>query len=276
MREFLVFQSLWAMLDAKGQSALSLGEQIHQITEAGFDGVTGHFWQLQHARELSALARSAGLQVEGQLFPKTVDDLAASLDIASRFGRHHLTLQADVRPRSLKEAITLTEGWQRLAEQVDFPVLLETHRYRLSNDLFFTLDLLAELPDLKLLADLSHYVVGREIPLPPGDDDQAQIETILRRSWGFHGRVASCEQVQVPITFEQHKPWLDLFMGWWRYGIEDWLKRDEVPGSLSFTCELGPPPYAITGRDGRDITDRWEEALLMKDLMRGVWRESSL
>jgi len=273
MREFLVFQSLWAMLDAKGQSPLSLEQQVQQIAEAGFDGVTGHFWQIDEARQLSAIARTSGLQVEGQLFPQTVEDLIPALEIATEFGCHHLTLQADVRPRSLKEAIRLVEGWQRLAEQVDFPVLLETHRYRLSNDLFFTLDLLAEMPDLKLLADLSHYVVGREIPLPPGDDDQAQIETILRHSWGFHGRVASCEQVQVPITFDQHKPWLELFMGWWRYGIEDWLKRDAVPGSLSFTCELGPPPYAITGRDGHDITDRWEEALLMKDMIRGVWRE---
>jgi hypothetical protein len=273
MREFLVFQSLWAMLDAKGQSPLSLEQQISQIAEAGFDGVTGHYWQIDEARKLSAIARSMGLQVEGQLFPRTVDDLKPALEIATEFGCHHLTLQADVRPRTLKEAIALAEGWQRLAEQVDFPVLLETHRYRLSNDLFFTLDLLAEMPDLKLLADLSHYVVGREIPVPPGEDDQAQIETVLRHSWGFHGRVASCEQVQVPITFEQHAPWLKLFMGWWRYGIEDWLKRDDAPGSLSFTCELGPPPYAITDRNGADITDRWEEALLMKAMIREVWQD---
>ncbi|WP_268796451.1 sugar phosphate isomerase/epimerase family protein [Pseudomonas huanghezhanensis] len=273
MREFVVFQSLWAMLDAQGQSPLSLEQQLEQIAEAGFDGVTDHFWQKDEARKLSRVAHSLGLQIEGQLFPKTIDDLKPALDIASEFGCHHLTLQADIRPRALKEAITLIEGWQRLAEQVDFPVLLETHRYRLTSDLLFTLDILAEMPDLKLLADLSHYVVGREMPLPPGEDDQAHIETILRNSWGMHGRVASCEQVQVPITFAQHRPWVDVFMSWWRLGIADWLQRDQVSGSLSFTCELGPPPYAITDRHGRDITDRWQEALLMKDSIREVWRE---
>jgi hypothetical protein len=271
--KLVVFQSMWAMQNEQGLLPSSLEHQLTQIAEAGFDGITDHYFEPMAARRLSALARTLGLQIEGQLFPKTVDELQPVLEIASEFGCHHLTIQADSRPRTLQQAIHLIEGWQRLAEQVDFPVLLETHRYRITNDLHFTLDILKEMPDLKLLADLSHYVVGREIPLPLAADDQAQIETILHNSWGFHGRVASCEQVQVPISFEQHRPWLELFQGWWRYGMEDWLIRGDFTGSLSFTCELGPPPYAITGRDGRDITDRWEEALLMKDLIRHIWSE---
>jgi len=38
-------------------------------------------------------------------------------------------------------------------------------------------------------------------------------------------------------------------------------------------CELGPPPYAITAPDGCELTDRWEEAQDMRDIVRGVWRE---
>lgn len=270
-RAFVVFQSMWAMQNAQGILPTPLERVLTQIADAGFDGITDHYVEPVAARELSRLASGLGLQIEGQLFPKTVDDLKPALEIASEYGCHHLTIQADARPRGLKEAVALVEGWQRLAEQVDYPVLLETHRYRVTNDLHFTLDLLRELPDTRLLADLSHYVVGRELPLPPGEEDQQQIETILRNSWGFHGRVATCEQVQVPISFEQHKPWVELFSAWWRYGIEDWLGRDSVSGSLSFTCELGPPPYAITDRFGRDMTDRWEESLLMKELARHIW-----
>ncbi|MFK3795758.1 sugar phosphate isomerase/epimerase family protein [Pseudomonas sp. NPDC088444] len=274
-REFVVFQSMWAMQNEQGALPSPLEAQLTKIAEARFDGVTDHFYEPVAARELWRLASALGLQIEGQLFPKTVDDLQPALDIASQYGCHHLTIQADVRPRTLKEAVTLIEGWQRLAEQVDFPVLIETHRYRITNDLHFTLDLLKAVPDMKLLADLSHYVVGREMPAVPGADDQQQIETILRHSWGFHGRVASCEQVQVPISFEQHRPWVELFSRWWTLGIEDWLRRDRVHGSLSFTCELGPPPYAITDRFGRDITDRWEESLLMKMLIKGIWEPVS-
>ncbi len=185
MREFLVFQSQWAMQDHRGQCDLPLEAQVEKIAAAGFDGITDHFWVAPHAARLHAAAKAQGLRIEGQVFPRTVDDLAAAIDVASRYGCHHLTLQADVRPRTLKQAIELIEGWQRLAEQVDFPVLLETHRYRLTNDLLFTLDILAEMPDLKLLADLSHYVVGRELPELATAEDDEQIHTILRHSWGF-------------------------------------------------------------------------------------------
>ncbi|MBT2372665.1 sugar phosphate isomerase/epimerase family protein [Pseudomonas fluorescens] len=273
MSEFLIFQSLWAMQDHRGHCELPLQAQLEKIAAAGYDGITDHFWDARHAASLHAGAKAYGLQIEGQVFPRSVDDLAAALEVACRHGCHHLTLQADVRPRTLVQAIKLIEGWQRLAEQVDFPILLETHRYRLTSDLLFTLDLLEEIPDLKLLADLSHYVVGRELPEPAAAEDDEQIRTLLRHSWGFHGRVSNGEQVQVPLSFPQHRPWLERFLGWWRYGIEDWLARAERPDSLSFTCELGPPPYAITGSEGRDISDRWAEALLLKDLMREVWSE---
>ncbi|WP_124419797.1 TIM barrel protein [Pseudomonas sp. R2-60-08W] len=269
MREFLVFQSLWAMHTEPGP----LEAQLDRIAAAGFDGVTDHYWKAAEVARLHAAADARGLQIEGQLFPQSVDDLARALEVISRYGCHHLTLQADVRPRTQAEAGRLIDGWQRLAEQVAFPILLETHRYRLTSDLLFTLDLLAHMPDLKLLADLSHYVVGRELPELGAAADDEQIRTILRHSWGFHGRVASSEQVQVALDFAQHQPWLERFLGWWRYGIEDWLARPDTPQSLSFTCELGPPPYAITGADGRELSDRWAEALTMKTLVRNLWKQ---
>lgn len=268
MRQFLVFQSLWAMQTEPG----SLDAQLDRIAAAGFDGVTDHYYNAADVARLHAATAARGLQIEGQLFPQNVDDLAAALDVIGRHGCHHLTLQADVRPRTQAEAGRLIEGWQRLAEQADFPILLETHRYRLTNDLTFTLDLLAQMPDLKLLADLSHYVVGRELPEPGVAEDDEQIHTILRHSWGFHGRVASSEQVQVSLEFPRHQAWVERFSGWWRYGIENWLARPDTPQSLSFTCELGPPPYAITGADGREISDRWAEALKLKSLVQALWK----
>jgi hypothetical protein len=45
-----------------------------------------------------------------------------------------------------------------------------------------------------------------------------------------------------------------------------------VAGCDADLCELGSPPYAITGADGYELSDRWLEALKMKDMIRALWR----
>jgi hypothetical protein len=241
------------------------------IAQAGFDGVSASYESSDNVRRLTGLLKPLGLNAEGQCFPRTVDDLQPVLENATEFGVHHVDLQPDVRPRRLGDALELIDGWTRLAEQVDFPVYIETHRDRMTTDLHFTLDLVDARPDLKLLGDISHYLVGREFAMPVSDENHAAMHQVLDHSWAFHGRVASREQVQIEISFEPHRIWVDLFLDWWRYGFASWKQRAGVDDTLVFTCELGPKPYAIIGRDGNDTTDRWAESLLMRDWIRELW-----
>ena len=240
------------------------------IVDAGFGGVSAPCADRAAVRRLAGLVRGHGFAIEGQAFPKTVDDLKPVLDIAAECGVRHIDLQPDIRPRRLEQCLPLLEGWRRLGEEAGVPVYVETHRDRMTTDLYFTLDLLDHHPTLPLVADLSHFLVGREFAWPVSDENHALIRRILDSSWAFHGRVASREQVQIEIAFPHHRPWLDLFLEWWEYGFRSFRRRAGADAPLCFTCELGPKPYAITGRDGNDTTDRWAESLEMKRLIESL------
>lgn len=276
MQTLAVYQSLWAMERRRpDRLEWTIDEQLMMIRDAGFDGAGVRFVDPKFARTVTHFLKENGLTWQAQCYPQTVDDLARVLDLVADLGADHVNLQPDVRPYRLEECIPYIEGWRRLAEQADVPVYIETHRDRMTTDLFFTLHLLDCFPDIQLTADLSHYLVGREFAWPIAEENHALIHRILDRAWAFHGRVASREQVQIPIGFSQHQDWVELFMGWWDYGFRSWRQRAGKDARLTFLCELGPPPYAITGADGYELSDRWKEAQILMKRIRALWAQSA-
>jgi hypothetical protein len=272
MQALLFFQSLWAMerRHTDGHER-SLAENIAMIADADFDGVSAHYTNRADVARLNEAMRGTGLKIEGVCFPRAVDDLRLPLELAAEYPVKHINLQPDIRLRRIDDCLPLLDGWMRLAEDAGIPVFIETHRDRMTTDLLFTLDLLDQRPDLPLLADLSHFLVGREFSFPVEEENHALIRRILRNAQAFHGRVASREQVQIEISFPHHRPWVDLFLEWWDDGFRSWRSRAADDAELVFTCELGPKPYAITGRDGNDTTDRWAEALMLRQMVRDLW-----
>jgi hypothetical protein len=275
-QKFLVYQSLWAM-ERRRPDGLewTLDEKLAMIRDAGFDGAGVRFFDRAYAREVTSFLRAHGMSWQAQCYPRTIDDLKPIIEHVQEFGADHINLQPDVRPYRLEECIPYLEGWRRLAADAGIALHIETHRDRMTTDLFHTLHLLDRLPDLRLTGDLSHYLLGREFAWPVSEENHALMRRIIDNCWGFHGRVASREQIQVQISFAHHKDWLDLFMGWWEYGFRAWHRRAPQDATLTFLCELGPPEYAMTDAQGYELSDRWAEAQTMKDMVHDLWRRIS-
>lgn len=82
-------------------------------------------------------------------------------------------------------------------------------------------------PEMRLCADLSHFVVDRELRTPVPERDQQYMSSVLQRSDCFQGRIANREQVQIQIDFPQHQEWVQIFKGWWKDGMRMWRQRND-------------------------------------------------
>ena len=273
MPEIEVFQSLWAMTRKPANGVeIPLAEQMQKIAAAGFDGVDivyGDYGEQQ----LSPLLAQHQLACTITAFPESIEGLLPALEMASSLNARHLNIIGKVYPFTVAEGADYIRGWIGLCNEAGVEVTVETHRDCITTDMLYTLQLMDAVPDMPLCADLSHFVVGRELGWPITPLVQSQIEAILDRSNSFQGRIASREQIQLQISFPQHREWYDLFADWWAYGFRAWKQRYDEAAVLNFLCELGPREYAMTGADGEELSDRWEEALMIKHRVRQIWEE---
>jgi hypothetical protein len=274
MQKLDVYQSLWAMeLRRPDGKERSLEESFEMVHAAGFDGMAIDLGASDVATALKArpLFEKYGLGCLLIAFPRTIEALRPVLEMAKDFRAPFVNVIGQVMPISVEGMIPVIRRWIDMAEEVGVPVQFETHRNCITNDLFTTLQLIDAIPEMVLAADLSHYVVDREFVYPISEENHELIRRILRRSNSFQGRVASREQVQVQIDFPQHRKWLDLFLAWWEEGFRLWRTRSAKAARLNFLCELGPREYAITGPDVYELSDRWQEALTIRDHVRAIW-----
>ena len=268
-----VYQALWAM-DRLATPESTLAHKFDQVREAGFDGMAIDLGALSYEQAQATVPHFVRTGLRGGLtvFPGSVEALRPALALAHRINAPFVVVIGQDMPVRVSDMIPVVEGWLRVAEQEGMPIQFETHRNCITNDLFSTVQLLEAIPQMRLAADLSHYVVDREMPCPPTPYLQGLISQVLGRSDSFQGRVAARGQIQLPLGFPQNQKWVTLFRNWWMEGFTAWHARhanDDEP--LVFLCELGPPDYALTGADGLELSDRWEEALLLARWARELW-----
>ncbi|MEM6663724.1 MAG: sugar phosphate isomerase/epimerase [Pseudomonadota bacterium] len=268
-----VYQSLWAMQPhAPDGVRIPVEMAFEMVADAGYDGMAIDLGasDMKSMQATRPHFERHGLGCLIMAFPKTIEDLRPVLHMAKDFNAIGVNIIGQAPALTLARMIPIARTWIDMAADEGVPIQFETHRNCMTNDLYTTLELIEAVPEMRLCADLSHYVVDREFWFPISDYDDALIQRILKRSDSFQGRVATREQIQVSIAFPQHRKWYDQFAVWWEDGFRDWRARNPG-GTCNFLCELGPPEYAITGPDGREISNRWDEALLIRDRVQRIW-----
>jgi hypothetical protein len=269
-----VFQSLWAMEQRRpGVPERSMEQNFAMAAEAGYHGlcIDPAVHEIDDCLALKPLYRAFGLKCMVNAFPATVEELRPLLELAVELEASLVNVIGQVMPLTVTEGERVIRRWMRDGERVGAPLLFETHRDCTLNDLHYTLQLMDALPEMRLCADLSHYVIDREMRLPLNDTDRIHMRRILKRSDSFQGRIANREQIQVQLDFPQHQAWVDQFKSWWREGIGMWRERNGDDDSLIFLCELGPPPYAMTDANQQELSDRWREALVIRRWVEEIW-----
>ena len=273
-----IFQSLWAMeLRRPGIPERPMEENFAMARDAGYHGLCFDpaVHEIAECRKLKPLFERYGLKCMVNAFPGAVEELPPLLELAAELDASLVNVIGAVMPLTVEEGAPVIRQWMEDAERAGQALLFETHRDCTLNDLYYTLQLIEAVPEMRLCADLSHYVIDREMRLPLTDRDREYMHRILERSDCFQGRVANREQIQVQIDFPQHRGWVDQFRAWWREGIGMWRARNNGDATLHFLCELGPPPYAMTDAGHEELSDRWAEALTIRGWVEEIWNDLS-
>lgn len=274
MQQIQFYQSLWATEERHPhRPERPVPERFDMVKQDGWHGMAIDLGALSLEQARATVPEFARTGLAGLLtaFPQTIEDLRPALHLAKDIGSPYVVIVGQVMPVKLEDMAEVIRTWLAMSAEEGMPVQFETHRNCITNDLYSMLQLLDLIPEMRVAADLSHYVVDREMMQPITPEYQAMIRRVLDRSDSFQGRVGTRNQVQVPIGFSQHKVWLETFLDWWRYGLMQWKSRAGTDDEVIFLSELGPREYAMTGADGLELSDRRQEALEIRKLVDDIW-----
>lgn len=271
-----VYQSMWAMTHIPGiEHQWTLTEQIARIREAGFSGVLALLPQQPEDEKLLELFHDNELEVAAYCYPWSVEGILPLLKRAKQLGVKFLNAQVGSYFLYNNDAVKLLRELCQVSLEYGVPLFVETHRGSVTQDIIRTIDYVEKVADIGLTIDLSHYVVAGEV-LQPSSCIEDAFDKILKHTSSIHGRISNGEQIQVDMGgFKSGIS--SCFCSWWKKGMAYWASGAVAGDVLPFVVELGPIPYGIAHTEKnspyeyREIYDRWEQALAIKEIAIKLW-----
>jgi sugar phosphate isomerase/epimerase len=262
----LIFgKSKWEMWDDPLEAFLE------RVRASGFEATEIYLGSLRESpAEIARMHASYGLRLVGQIltqgtsYQDHIQSLESQFEFAAQCDVAFINSHTGRDIFFFEENIHIFERLIELSQRSGIRILVETHRGRPTYSAIETCKYLEALPDLRLTADFSHWMVVHESGL---DDQRANLELAIARADYIHARVGYAEGPQIPDP--RAPEWnhaVERHVQLWQQ-IIDQHKKDGKE-SLYITPEFGPPDYMHKAPfTNQPVGDVWEQNVYMKELL---------
>jgi sugar phosphate isomerase/epimerase len=246
-----------------------MGAWLSQAKRAGYDGVewaVANNTDRQELERVFALSDKLGLWVILQHFEASDRDFNRHLAIyINWFEKIRSCPCVKINPQTGKDFFGYEENKKLLevaagySQELNIPVVHETHRGKFSFSAHVTKPYLQFLPDLRLTMDVSHWVNVAESYL---DDQSSALRIAIERTDHLHARVGYPEgpQVQDPGA-GMWKEALEKHLNWWDAVA---VLKNASGDVQTISPEFGPYPYMVHHpRTGDPLADQWKSNSFM-------------
>ena len=258
-----------------GLDHMGLEVMIKKIKQAGFDGLEIAIpIDKKERNELRTLLDEYELDVIAhQYFANSRDieeyskQFAYWIEVAASFQPILINSHTGKDHWPFKINLALVDIGNMIGKKYGVRVIHETHRGRFLYSPPASLPYLISSPDLKICADLSHWVCVSESLL---EDQEETVQIALQKTHHIHGRVGHAQgpQINDPRAAEWEEE-IKTFIGWWQR-IIDRAKSDQLP-FFTITPEFGPLPYMWSKPFTREpLGNQWEINCYMKYFLKNT------
>jgi hypothetical protein len=224
--------------------------------------------------ELDALAKKYRFRVGMATSIDKLEQLDVAISLAKKAGTPYVDVMTGPYYTTEAEAVKLLRMILDRFQAEKITAAFQTHRGLVTQDLLRTVEYAEAIPDLRFDVDLSHYFVAGEIWEDLTPEALKAFEPILGKAVMLDGRVSNGEQVQIDIGPSGDNPHARRFAALWKKAMVSWLERAKPGDILPFRVELGPPGYAILDTQGREISDRWAQTLVIRAVAERLFNEA--
>ena len=266
--------NMWAMLKLPRDGAeWTVEQRLDKVAAAGFGGFESADEKTYVPEERARMIRDRGLEVGFASHVTEPHEMELRIDMAKRMRADYITAQVFGSLKSTSEIVDTLGRMYEMVNGAGLPFFIETHRGRVTQDLLRTLEVMEQMPQLRFTGDFSHYVVAGEMVGSWKLEVWGAFALIAQRCGNFHGRIGFGEQVQNDIG-DGRGEMAQQFKKLWSIGMKHWLSSARPGDVLPFCAELGPPGYSIVDLNGREISDRWEQSLVVKRLIEEAFADA--